>query len=223
MKIGLVSFGLFALVTVAPFSVWAMACPVTPKPNVSIQVLDPAASITTHKSLRQINASATGQGLVHKGSRALGTTQSEVEASMNMNFVGQKQIRGQQHIFCLNTKFVKARFGHRKLIVNLPREYRRGSCQYNVVHRHEMAHVDVNRQGVRKYAAILKSELERELRRIGTLQVKTMGRGTQIFEKRLKAVVEAVTKRFNSEIKVLHGKIDAPGSPYAADGACKSW
>jgi len=223
MKIGLVSFGLFALVTVAPFSVWAMACPVAPRPNVSIQVLDPAASIKTHKSLKQINASATGQGLVHKGSRALGTTQSEVEASMNMNFVGQKQIRGQQHIFCLNTKFVKARFGHSKLIVNLPREYRRGSCQYNVVHRHEMAHVDVNRQGVRKYAAILKSELERELQRIGTLQVKTMGRGTQVFEKRLKAVVVAVTNRFNSEVKRFHGKIDAPGSSYAADGACKSW
>jgi hypothetical protein len=223
MKRGVVSLGLFVLVTVAPFSAWAVACPVAPRPNVSVQVIDPPPTITTDKSLKMINASATGQGLVHKGSRALGTTQSEVEASMNMNFVAQKQRRGQGYIFCMNTKLVTARFGHNKLIVNLPREYRRGSCQYNVVHRHEMAHVDVNRQGVRKYAVILKSELERELQRIGTLDVNTMGRGTQIFEKRLKAVVEAVTARFNAEIKGFHGRIDSLGSPYAADGACRSW
>jgi len=166
---------------------------------------------------------AASHGLVHHGSRALGTTQSAVELSLKMKFLGYQHVRNQETMHCMNIDAVEARFGHRQLVVNLPREYPVGSCQYNVVRRHEMAHVSVNRQGVRKYAMVLKSQLEQEIMRMGTLDVRTMSRGADMFQSRLKAVYLAVSKQFDAEIQKFHSEIDAPNSPYSATNACRSW
>jgi len=223
MKMCLASLGLIAIVGLSPFSAWASVCQAPSPPRVQVLVLDPQPVISTSKSLKQINASAIGHGLVQKGKMAMGTTESETQSDMNIQFAWQERRAGSKVVTCVSVQSMKVRFGHSKLLVSLPREYGRGTCQYKVVHRHEMAHVEVNRGAVRKYAAILRSEIIQDLQRAGIQQTSTMSRGTKFFEKRLRAVMNDVTGRFNQEIKVLHGRIDAPNSAYAAQGACRSW
>jgi len=221
MKIRLLSAGLFLMMGFAPLSAGAVpSCPTAPFPTINIQVLDPQHTLSTSKSLRQINSMANLKGLHQKGKTTHGMTQSLVEASMSAKFTGLKEPRGP---VCISLSDLKVQFGHRKLLVHLPREYGRGSCQYNVVLRHEMAHVNVNRGAVRKYAAILNSELRLDIQRSRTLKTTTMMRGKQIFQKRLRAIIKAVMDRHTKEINTLHAKIDAPDSPYLADGKCASW
>jgi len=223
MKIGLIKAGVIVLVGSVPLSAWASNCPTAPIPSVRVQLLDPQAKISTSKSLKQINSLAKGHGLVRRGKVVLGTTESRVTTELSIQFIWTKRRGTQRPLVCVHVKSLKVRFGNRKLLVSLPREYAPQSCQYKVVYRHEMAHVAVNRQAARKYAVILQSELSKELRRSNTIETTTMSRGTSAFQKRLKRTINAVTRRYNKEIKGLHGKIDAAGSPYSADGTCRSW
>lgn len=206
-----------------PFTAFALTCP-APQPGfVRVKLIDPAPQVTTGKSLKQINASAAGHGLVGKGKRALGITESKLEASINVNFAGQNLQRAQTKTTCVSVTRVNARFGHKELVVSLPREYYQGTCKFNVVYRHEMAHVDVARRTVRKYASVLRRELEHEVQKNNPMNARTMKVGTAAYQKRLQAVVSSVGKRFEAEANALHAKIDAPGSAYAANGACQGW
>lgn len=216
--VGLVAFALWV-----PRSALALTCPASTPAQVRVKLIDPAPRVTSGKSLKQINASATGHGLVGKGKRALGITESNLEASLNMNFVGEVLQRGQTKTTCLNVSRIDARFGHKKLVVSLPREYHQGTCKFNVVYRHEMAHVDVARRSIRKYAIVLRTELQRAVQKNNPLNVRNMKVGSAAYQKRLHAVMSSVGKRFEAETKALHAKIDAPGSAYAADGACRGW
>ena len=223
MKKRLLIVGLVALALWIPQSAKALTCP-TPSPaKVRVKLIDPAPRVTSNKNLKQINASATGHGLVGKGKRALGITESNLETSLNMNFVGEVLQRGQSKTTCLSVSRIDARFGHKKLVVSLPREYRQGTCEFNVVYRHEMAHVDVARRSIRKYAILLRKELERAVQKNNPLNVRNMKVGSAAYQKRLNVVMSSVGKRFEAETKTLHAKIDASGSAYAADGACRGW
>lgn len=214
---------LVAMALGSPLNAAALTCPASPPGLVRVKLVDPAATITTRKSLKQINASATGHGLVGTGKRALGITESALEASINISFVGQNLRRAKTQTTCLSVKRIDARFGHSKLVVSLPREYRQGTCKFNVVHRHEMAHVNVARRTVRKYATLLRRELEREVQKNNPMNARNMKVGSAAYQKRLQAVVSSVGKRFEAEANALHAKIDAPGSAYTAEGACKGW
>lgn len=212
-----------ALVVLGAQSAQALTCPSSPHAKVRVKLIDPAPLVTSNKSLKQINASATGHGLVGKGKRALGITESKLESSFNINFVGQILQRGQTKTMCLSASRIDVRFGHNKLVVSLPREYLQGTCKFNVVYRHELAHVDVARRSVRKYAILLRKELERTVQKNNPMNVRTMKVGQAAYQKRLRAVMTSISKRFEVETSALHAKIDAPGSAYAADGACRGW
>lgn len=219
----IMSIGLVVLAVLGSPPAQALTCPAPPPAKVRVKLIDPAPRVTTNKNLKQINASASGHGLVGKGKRALGITESNLEASLNMNFVGQVLHRGQAKTTCVSVSRINARFGHKKLVVSLPREYPQGTCKFNVVYRHEMAHVDVARRSIRKYAILLRQELERAAQKNNPMNVRTMQVGSAAYQKRLHAVMASLSKRFEAETTALHGKIDAPGSVYAADGACRGW
>ena len=215
--------GLVAMAWGSPLNAAALTCHASPPTEVRVKLIDPAATVTYGKSLKQINASATGHGLVGKGKRALGITESKLEASFNVSFAGQNIQRGQAKATCLSVKRIDARFGHSKLVVSLPREYHKGTCKFNVVHRHEMAHVDVARRTARKYSTVLMVELQRAVKNNNPMNVRNMKVGSAAYQKRLQVVMASVGKRFEAEANALHAKIDAPVSAYAANGACKGW
>jgi len=215
------AFGLAILIPVLSISSAAQAgvCTAQDGASVEVRLIDPAPRVVTSSSLKQINSKAKAHGLLKRGNLVLGLTQSEVETSMNIRYRGFNQ--GGR--ICLNVYRVEARFGHSRLNIQMPREYARGSCQYKTVLKHEMEHVRVNREGVRKYASTLKRELEKALARFNPRQVANMKTGQAQAQRILKKVVKSVTTRFHKEIDAQHALIDKPGGPYDASGACRSW
>lgn len=218
-----VIFATLSTVVLAGFAVvpaaMAQGCALVGAPYVSVQVIDPGPQITSTKSLDQINSMAGSHGLLKKGFRVLGMTQIDVQSGMQMEFQGQPT----HGMLCVRVNKVQATFGLKRHFVHVPREYARGSCQYTVVMRHEMAHVDVNRRTVRKYAEIMKNEIRSMLRQGGAVPVRTMAEGQQIQTARIQAVVDRLNTAFNAELERLHGEIDAPNSRYAARDQCRSW
>jgi len=197
----------------------AAGCKAPKDARVTVRLFDPQPRLVTTKSLKQINSKAKAHGLLKRGGLVLGFTQSKVEASMDMQFRGFDG----GNVFCVNVTRIDATFGIRLHNIEMPREYARGSCQYKTVLKHEKEHVRVNRQGVRKYASVFKRELERVQKKINPLRVRNMKQGQVETKRILQKVLKSVTKRFNKEIKAQHAKIDQPGGPYDASGACRNW
>ncbi|MBF0250872.1 MAG: hypothetical protein HQL35_09625 [Alphaproteobacteria bacterium] len=207
------------LAALSPALSASAACPAPPAPDVRVELRDPEPRIVRTDGLNQINATAKTHGLWQKGSLVLGLTQGEVESSMNAHF----QILAGRGGTCLNVTRVRAVFGNQRLDVKLPREYAPGSCQYDTVLSHEMAHVRVNREGVRKYAAILERELREAATRISPVHGNDQKDAEARAHEALKTVMESVGRRFESETHAQHETIDRPGGRYDAQGACRSW
>lgn len=195
------------------------ACPRVAAPQISVRIDDPGARVTSTKSLRQINALAGSHGLARKGTVVLGMTEIKLSSGVKVRYVGSRS--GQST--CVSVAKMEINFGLKQHKVHLPREYKRGSCQFNVVLRHEMAHVDVNRRSVRKYATALKNEMRSALRRGGAVAASSMIKGQNIQAVRIQKVIDDNVSRFNEEVTKLHDAIDAPGGKYAAAGKCKGW
>ena len=210
--------GLAAAVLWFPFAAQA-ACARVPAPNVSVRVVDPGPRVISTKSLQQINAIAGSHGMLRKGFLVLGMTEIRIDSGINVRFQGAP--RGQST--CVSVSKVEVRFGLKNHIVHVPREYARGSCQFRFVMRHEMAHVDVNRRTVRKYATVLKNEMRSALRRTGAVAAPTMVQGQNAQTAVIQKVLDDVTARFYAERERLHAVIDQPGGKYAAGNQCRGW
>lgn len=197
----------------------ADVCPILDGVVVNVRLLDPAPNVVASSNLKQINSKAQAHGLLKRGSMVLGLTQSEVGTSMNMRFRGQ----GIGAITCISVDRIDASFGHAKLEVQLPKEYARGSCQYKTVLRHEMEHVRVNREGVRKYAQVLKRALEKAVNHFNPRQTASMDSGQDAAKRILQKTVQGVVAAFNKDVNAQHALIDQPGGPFDANGACREW
>lgn len=195
------------------------ACPRGAAPQISVRINDPGARVTSTKSLRQINALAGSHGMARKGAIVLGITEIKLRSGVKVHYVGSRS--GQ--FTCVSVSKMEINFGLKQHKVHLPREYRRGSCQFNVVLRHEMAHVDVNRRSVRKYATALKNEMRSVLRRAGPVAASSMIQGQNIKAAQVQKVIDENVSRFTEEVTKLHDAIDKPGGKYAAAGKCKGW
>lgn len=200
-------------------SVAQAACPRVADPVVSVRVADPGPRVVSTKSLKQINALAGSHGLLRKGFRVLGMTGIKVDTGINVRYQGAKVGKST----CVSVTKMEVKFGLRDHIVHVPREYSRGSCQFRFVMRHEMAHVDVNRRTMRKYATILKNEMRSKLRRGGAIAAPSMVQGQNAQVALMQKVLDDVTTRFHVEREKLHAAIDKPGGKYAAGNQCRGW
>lgn len=210
------------LLVAAPLEALAatpVVCPQVAAPAVSVRVVDPGLSISSTKSLAQINTMAGSHGLAKAGFKVLGMTEIKIDSGVSVRFQGQRNTSG----LCVHVSKVDVRFGLKTHAVHVPREYARGSCQFNVVMRHEMAHVNVNRSTVRKYADILKNEMRSLLRRTGAVAVASMAEGQSAQTATIQSILDDVSVRFNGELDRLHAAIDAPGSKYEAGEQCRGW
>lgn len=200
--------------------VWAKtSCPSAPTPNVSVRINDPEPTFDTTKDLKRINAMAGSHGLSKMGTMILGLTEASMESRYEVKMIATPRAPG----LCVQVNDVQLTVGLSKHVVHLPREYKRGTCQYNVVMRHEMAHVDVNRRALRKYADIMVAELRRKLSKNGVIYVANGAQAKQVHNAQIKTTVNGVIARYNTELKSLHAEIDKPGSKYAAHNQCRSW
>ena len=195
------------------------ACPRVATPAVSVRVADPGPRVSSTKSLSQINAMAGSHGLSRKGFRVLGLTEIQIASAVKVRY----EQRPSGGATCVNVSKVEVRFGLQNHHVHVPREYRRGSCQFKVVMRHEMAHVDVNRRTVRKYAKILKNEMRSVLRRAGPTVAGSFVKGQNVQAALVQKVLDDVVARFLVERDKLHAVIDTPGGKYSAGGQCQGW
>jgi len=215
----ILAFALAYALACAPAAAARARCPGVPAPVVTLRIVDPGPRVVSTRSLQQINAKAGSHGLLKKGMTVLGMTEIKLSSTVHVNFRGMQS----GGVVCVHVSEVEVGFGLGDHVVHVPREYPRGSCKFNVVMRHEMAHVDVNRRTVRKYAEKLKNELLGALRRTGAVAAPSMDAGQAAQTRVIDAVIQDISGRFTAEREGLHAAIDKPGGAYAAAGKCRGW
>ena len=187
--------------------------------KVSVKLKDPKPKINHTKTLKYINNRAQHGGLRKANGLVLGLTHSAQISNLKFEF----QVKTLGNRNCFNITNVNADFGHKELEVFIPREYHPGTCQYNTVMRHEKEHVRVNREGIRKYAKLLRKELEKAVYRYNPKQTKNPKTAQKEARNALGGAMRRVNKKFQNDITKKHAMIDKPGGPYDATGACRKW
>ena len=186
---------------------------------IAVELNDPKPKINHTRTLDYINQRAAHGGLRKENGLVLGLTHSA--HGSNLQFEFQVQTLGE--VSCFNISKVNADFGHQTLEVFIPREYPPGTCQYNTVMRHEKEHVRVNREGIRKYAKLLRKELEKAVYRYNPKRTQNPEAAQEDARQALGGAMRRINQKFQNDIAKKHAFIDKPGGPYDATGACRKW
>lgn len=95
--------------------------------------------------------------------------------------------------------------------IYIAREHPKGSCKHRAILEHEMKHVYVDREVVKKYAPIIKKHLEQAVLKIGIVGPKPERRSKE-FQKKITEYLEGqlktVTDKMYAERRALQQKVD---------------
>ncbi len=133
--------------------------------------------------------------------------------------------RKQQHGgYCVWLTSAQVSVGFEALTVYLDRAYAEGSCEYAAILAHEMTHVRLNREIVKKYLPQLRRVISSALRAkpsIRVLGVKRQARDAYLLY--LKRRLERTLRVMEAQRKRKNARIDTPESYRAIRDKCGNW
>lgn len=201
----------------------AQACPSAQamgiRPQIEVQVEIPATSYRNDVSrtrlsrmMNQEGSNAGGHGSV------LGLTHGTFAASWSIEAVSTRREGG----YCHYLKHADVRLTIPSLVVYIASEYRQGTCQFQVIAKHENEHVRVNQYVVRKYAPIMKAALNRRAQEVLPL-VSTGSDSAREVERALNGTVNAVLKDMYRERDRGNASIDTDYQYQRTAKECARW
>lgn len=180
-------------------------------------ILDlPPAPIDHSRSIADLN-----NGGPHGPSQVVGLAVPDMEIGTS----GQYGYLDMGDHKCFWVEHVEARVVYRSMKIFIASEYKKGSCAYGQILRHEKEHVSIARINLNRYKARLRSALSSlsipkpgQPVRIGkSVDPRTKMRG--LFRK----LVAPVFKDMMANLKAAQGKIDTPESYTRLHRRCKKW
>ena len=157
---------------------------------------------------------------LHPGAAALGLTGGTLASQTDLRLSLVERPSG---AVCGTVIAATVTLGIEHLMVSVARDYPGGSCEYEVIVRHEAQHVDIHYRTLDEYAP----RIERELARAVKARPVAMGFDSaelrETFTRRtdvtqlpsFKAMLQTLSKR--------HGEIDTPESYRRARAECSNW
>lgn len=216
------AFAQISLLFLLCLSAWDAAanCPqIPPKPvQVTVTPVDGPVVIETVRSM--VETSAREAALNRElNLHAQGVTIISWDNRMSFDVSGYQQANGQA---CFWLTKVKVGLGYAKQTVRMLAKHPPGSCNYQVVHEHELQHVAFNRQSLRNHAPIITQAMQSVAQRIGVVH----GEKSQIMasiQAQLANVFKPRVQSMLDSARHLHATIDSPTAYRIASRRCPSW
>lgn len=206
--------GLLGMVLAAP--ALAVECP--PMPPAEIAFATPVATPSVHntRSRAEITALTGAAGMVNTG---LTRTQTRLELGVESR---HQPLAGNQ--WCIGIARIEARWIMEPVIIDVAREYRPGSCEYQVVLAHEYEHVAINTRAFKAHVPRLRHRLDEAVRAMGVRPASSeASREAEALTNQLMAAVKPDLAAFETESRSLNARIDTPENYRMLSSRCKKW
>lgn len=125
--------------------------------------------------------------------------------------------------FCADLKSVRLKVGYPELRVYIPREYKTGSCAYDVVREHEMEHVAITRAVLDEHAPRLKAVLARAVADINPLWAPTREAAKGIAARVIQKALEPAVMEMKADHRRRNKAIDGQDNYHSLQARCDSW
>lgn len=198
--------------------------------KITIKLKDPKAKIVHSKTVTEINKmvgnrdSSVGAGLNEwHAPRGASVTRGLTYAPLDSRYSFRPSFWRRGKAYCYSVGELTVNFGFKKHLVYIPRIYAKHSCEYKVVHAHEMKHVKINREALKKYLPKLKADLKKHLAKSGAVVVKNQQVGVEAMQKVISEALSASLSKMYAYSSKRHGKIDTPQNYQRENAKCKSW
>jgi len=191
-------------------------------PKTSLRIKNARIKVNTGRNRRQLlsmrgrsGSSATGAGW-----QPVGITETRPVFSSSINVKILKMVNGS---FCIQPDRIKATIGFDMFNVFIAREYQRYSCEFNIIHEHEMTHVDIFKRTLREFTPKIETELREIAYRIRPINTRTAKMGVTLISQDIQRSMTPLIKKFLSALNLRNGRIDTAQSYLQILKRCKNW
>lgn len=114
---------------------------------------------------------------------------------------------------------------YKSIEVFVAREYRKGSCEYKAILRHEEEHVDIAHDNLERYKPKIRAALTSLLLPTPQrpVELASLGGGEEPFDALFKKVLEPVYKDMQADLMRVQASIDTPASYALVRAHCSNW
>ncbi len=141
----------------------------------------------------------------------LGLTVSELQIKAQ----GIPYVKPDGNRYCIGISEVVFEIGYDQIDVLIDKKYRKGSCPYDVIKKHEDYHVRVSQEALTFFQKDIKKELRKAVRRIRPEHAYSSTRADQILKKqfdRIMLKLQPLINHINNKINEHQAEIDTPES-----------
>ncbi|MBF0445517.1 MAG: hypothetical protein HQL68_07995 [Magnetococcales bacterium] len=215
---GLLLIGLFSnMLWLSPL--WAVSCPTSlPAVEVSVKFVKATPNVNNQATQRRLSRKS---GRKKDGSMTLGLTQSGLYIKVLSTF-SVRSSKGDDKS-CVNLQGVQVEYGFKKTAVLIDKHYRPGSCEYDVIYKHEFQHVYIMNSKGKSYYPWIKHELAKRVAHIKQRISKRPRRTQRKMSAQVKKVAQGLVKQMNNSLSAAHGVIDTPENYRRTQELCSNW
>lgn len=194
----------------------ALADPCTDLPPPSIELKREEARLSYNFTYRQASLQGMAYGVVRPGMRVLGLTRGVAMARYDLQLSLRRSLDGRWE--CGSPK-ISFSYGYTPLTVYVASEFPRGTCAYDQIYAHEMAHVAIYQRHAEALESVLRDELRRRFADLGIWRG-SAGQVQQQLQQELDARWLPYIKRRLQAVEAEQATIDTPEEYARVAAAC---
>lgn len=208
-----------ALVAMVPGAALAAGCG-APVPAFRLSSDLPPPDYRHELTRPQIGALG-GHGHMTNNRRHAGLTQTRTDFSIKPTLAFQRMADGS---VCASLSQVEVNWRMTRFRVDVAAEYRRGSCPYDEILRHEKQHVTIHQRAFAAADRGLREELGETVRRFAPFVLRgSSQQAANEVAARLMAQAKRILEKYERETNRENAAIDTPESYRAVSARCRDW
>lgn len=125
--------------------------------------------------------------------------------------------------YCVYPSNVEATVGYSRIQVWVASEFRKGSCAYKAVLKHEKEHVAAHYKALRNHKTRIKRRLQKVVRGFRPIRIDKGEDATKAIGKVIDEKMNGVLTTMMNEAEDLNAEIDLPKSYRKVDKKCRKW
>lgn len=207
----------------APTAAEAARCPpAAEQPRVSLEAL-PGTVVYDHGRDRPYLRRLQGQVGVsgHRGEwHPIGLTRTELQFRTKIS-VQTMPTGSNRH--CATLAAVDAQLGYDTITIFVDQRYRKGSCPYVNVLKHENLHLGIFRDTLAVYAPKVERRLIAAANALGPVSARSPEEGAEKLQKALQREMDSMFKEMNAKLDAENERIDTVASYKRQQAKCSNW
>jgi hypothetical protein len=152
--------------------------------------------------------------------KILGLTQTDFKYSIKTSAKFKQTTGGR---FCAYPVSYDLNIGYADFHVYIDRKYRRGSCEYRAILKHENAHVTLYKSYLKRYLPYIKEQARAAALGVLPIVVSTPDLGTKYIQEQVQRRIRPLILKLNREADHSNARIDTPKSYRDVQLLCDNW